>query len=295
MSSWRKESIISTLLEPFRFEFFVNGIVVASLAGLLCGLVGTYVVLRGMSYIGHGLSHAIFGGAVAAFVTRINFYVGAGVWGFVASLLIGRVARRRVLGADAAIGVVTTASFAFGLAIVSRHSGFTRNFDAALFGNILGVTRTDVGVIALVTALAAALAFFFYRPLLFTTFDPEVAEASGVPTGTVDALFSLTLAATIVATLRVLGVTLVAAALVIPPSTARLLTDSFARMLGLSMFIGALSGATGMYLSYYLNIASGPAIVLVNAAFFVAAFTLAPARTARRAATSLRSSEALGA
>ncbi|MEA2460697.1 MAG: manganese/iron transport system permease protein [Actinomycetota bacterium] len=256
--------------------------IVATLAGLLCGLVGTYVVLRGMSYIGHGLSHAIFGGAVASFVMNINFYVGAGVWGFIASLLIGRVARRRVIGADAAIGVVTTASFAIGLALVSRHSGFTRNFDAALFGNILGVTRSDVIVIALVFVLTGALVFLFYRPLLFTTFDPEVAEASGIPTGAVDALFSLVLAATIVSTLRILGVTLVAAALVIPPATARMMTDSFARMLGLSMAIGAVSGAVGMYLSYYLNIASGPAIVLVGASLFVLVFAYTSMRNVSR-------------
>jgi manganese/iron transport system permease protein/iron/zinc/copper transport system permease protein len=255
---------------------------VATLAGALCGVVGVYVVLRGMSYIGHGLSHAIFGGAVASYVTQVNFYVGAGLWGVVASLLIGRVARRRLLGADAAIGVVTTASFALGLAIVSRYSGFTRNFDAALFGNILGVSVADLLAVAVVSLFVGAVVFFLYRPLLFTTFDPDVAEASGVSTSTLDALFSLMLAATIVTTLRILGVTLVAAALVIPPATARLLTDSFARMLMWSAAIGALSGAVGIYLSYYLNIASGPAIVLVAVTAFVGAFSLTGTRGLNR-------------
>ena len=273
---------MSTVLEPFEFAFFRHGMAVATLAGVLCGLVGVYVVLRGMSYIGHGLSHAIFGGAVASYVTTVNFYLGAGLWGFVAALLINRVARRRTIGADAAIGVVTTASFAVGLALISRYSGFTRNFEAALFGNVLGVTLEGVWVVLGVTAVAAAFVFLQYRPLLFATFDPEVAEASGVNTARIDALFALILAATIVSTMNVLGVTLVAAMLVIPAVVARTLTDSFARMLWLSVGVGGLSGFAGMYLSWYLNVSSGATIVLVAAAAFLAAFAASGARARRR-------------
>ncbi|HVM12125.1 MAG TPA: metal ABC transporter permease [Actinomycetota bacterium] len=265
---------MSILLEPFAYGFFVSGVVVATLAGVLCGLVGVYVVLRGMSYIGHGLSHAIFGGAVASFVAKVNFYVGAAAWGFVAALLVNRVARRRTIGADAAIGVVTTASFAVGLALISRFRSFTRNFEAALFGNVLGVRLQDALVVGGVLLVAAAFVFFAYRPLLFTTFDPEVAEASGVPTGRIDAGFALLLAATIVATMNILGVLLIAAALVIPAVVARLLTDSFGRMLWLSMLVGGLSGFAGMYLSWYLNVSSGATIVLTQAAFFMVAFAL---------------------
>jgi manganese/iron transport system permease protein/iron/zinc/copper transport system permease protein len=273
---------MDTLLEPFEFEFFRNGMAVATLAGALCGLVGVYVVLRGMSYIGHGLSHAIFGGAVASFVTSINFFLGAGVWGVVSALLVTRVARRRTIGADAAIGVVTTASFALGLALISATSGFTRNFEAALFGNVLGVTGRDFLAVAAVTVIASAFVFFLYRPLLFTTFDVEVAEASGVRTWWIDAGFAVILAATIVATMQILGVTLVAAALVIPAVVARMLTDSFARMLVLSVVIGALSGFAGMYLSWYLNISSGASIVLVSSALFVVVYAISGARARRR-------------
>jgi ABC-type Mn2+/Zn2+ transport system permease subunit len=273
---------MSILLEPFAFEFFTQGIVVATLAGVLCGLVGVYVVLRGMSYIGHGLSHAIFGGAVASYATGVNFVLGAGVWGLVAGLMINRVARRRTIGADAAIGVVTTASFAVGLAVISATTGFTRNFEAALFGNVLGVTAADVWAVAAVTVAAGAFVFFLYRPLLFTTFDVEVAEASGVNTGWIDALFSLVLAATIVATMNVLGVTLVAAALVVPAVVARMLTDSFARMLWLSVAVGGVSGFLGMYLSWYLDVSSGASIVLVSASLFVVVYGLSGARARRR-------------
>jgi ABC-type Mn2+/Zn2+ transport system permease subunit len=273
---------MDTLLEPFEFEFFRNGMAVATLAGALCGLVGVYVVLRGMSYIGHGLSHAIFGGAVASYITSINFFLGAGGWGVVSALLVTRVARRRTIGADAAIGVVTTASFALGLALISATSGFTRNFEAALFGNVLGVTGRDFLAVAAVALIAAGFVFFLYRPLLFTTFDIEVAEASGVRTWWIDVGFAVILAATIVATMQILGVTLVAAALVIPAVVARMLTDSFARMLVLSVVIGALSGFVGMYLSWYLNISSGASIVLASSALFVVVYAISGARARRR-------------
>jgi manganese/iron transport system permease protein/iron/zinc/copper transport system permease protein len=269
---------MSLLLEPFAYAFFRNGMAVATLAGALCGMVGVYVVLRGMSYIGHGLSHAIFGGAVASFVVRINFYAGAGVWGLASALMINRVARRRTIGADAAIGVVTTASFAVGVALISRHRSFTRNFEAALFGNVLGVTRGDVVAVALVAVMAAAIIFFQYRPLLFATFDPEVAEIAGLKTGRIDALLSFVLAASIIATMQVLGVTLIAAALVIPAVIARMLTDRFARMLVLSTLIGSVCGFAGIYLSYYLDVASGASVVLVGALLFLITYTLTGSR-----------------
>lgn len=260
------------LADPFRFEFFRNGLVVAAIAGGLCALVGTYVVQRNMSYIGHGLSHAIFGGAVASFLVGINFFLGAGVWGVASALMINRVARRRTIGADAAIGVITTASFALGIALISRSGGFTRNFEAALFGSVLGVQAVDVLVIAIVAVAVSATIVALYRPLLFLTFDPEVADVFGVPTGRLDALFSLLLAATIIATMQILGVTLIAAALVIPPVIARLLTDRFRTMLGLAVLIGTASGFTGMYLSFYLDISSGPAIVLTQGTLFAVAY-----------------------
>jgi ABC-type Mn2+/Zn2+ transport system permease subunit len=273
---------MDTLLEPFEFAFFRNGMAVATVAGALCGLVGVYVVLRGMSYIGHGLSHAIFGGAVASFLTNVNFFLGAGAWGVVSALLVTRVARRRSIGADAAIGVVTTASFALGLALISATTGFVPNFDNILFGNVLGVTVRDLAVVALVTIIAAAFVFLLYRPLLFTTFDVEVAEASGVRTWWIDAGFAVILAATIVATMQILGVTLVAAALVVPAVVARMLTDSFSRMLVLSVVIGAASGFAGMYVSWYMNVSSGASIVLVSSALFVVVYAISGARVRRR-------------
>ncbi|HEX2272280.1 MAG TPA: metal ABC transporter permease [Acidimicrobiales bacterium] len=275
---------MSDLLEPFEFGFFRHGLIVATLAGALCGLVGVYVTLRGMSYIGHGLSHAIFGGAAASAVISFNFYVGAGLWGMASALLIGRITRRRVIGADAAIGVVTTASFALGLALVNRFGEAEKSIDAALFGSILGVSVADVWVVAGVSVLAAVVVFWGYRPLLFTTFDPEVAEVSGVRTARVDALLMAVLAVSILATMKVMGVVLIAATLVIPAVVARMLTNSFARMLWLSVAIGAVCGFVGMVASYHLDVSSGAAIVLVGALLFSAVLGLTGGRALRQAA-----------
>lgn len=264
--------------DPLAYEFFRQGLMMTVLAGALCGLIGTYVVLRGMSYIGHGLSHAVFGGAAASFVMGINFYLGAGLWGLASALMVNRVARRQAIGADAAIGVITTASFALGVALISQSRTFTRNFEAALFGNVLGVSPDQIVVLALVAVGVGATIAFLYRRLLFLTFDGEVADVFGIPTGRLDALFALLLAVSIIASMQVLGVTLIAAALVIPPVIARLLTDRFTRMLGLSTIVGAISGAVGMYLSYYLDIASGAAIVLTQAFIFAVVFGVAGRR-----------------
>ncbi len=273
---------MSVLLEPFQFQFFVNGVIVAVLAGALCGLIGVFVVLRGMSYIGHGLSHAIFGGAVVSYIVSVNFFLGAGIWGFASALLINGVARRRSIGADAAIGVITTASFAVGLALVSRYHSFTRNFEAALFGNVLGVTAQDIVVLAVVAVVVVAVVVFFYRPLLFTAFDPDVADVFGVRAARVEALLAFLLASSIIATMQILGVTLVAAALVIPAVVARMLTNSFGRMLVLATLIGALSGFVGMNLSYHLDVSSGATIVLTSAALFAVVFVATGSRRAGR-------------
>lgn len=275
---------MSWFLEPFQFAFFRNGLLVATLSGALCGLVGTYVVLKGMSYIGHGLSHAIFGGFAVSALLGFNLFLGAGLWGFASALLIGGVTRRRAIGSDAAIGVITTASFAIGLALIKVFGSAGKNPDAYLFGNVLGVDAGQVLLVALITLAAAITVFLLYRPLLFSTFDPEVADVSGVRTARMDALLMLVLAATILATMNVIGVVLVAATLVIPPVVARMLTNSFSRMLLLSTAIGAACGFVGMVASYHLDIPSGPMIVLTGSALFAVVFALTGRRGLRRVA-----------
>jgi len=260
------------ILEPYRYQFFTNGVVVATIAGALCGLLGVFVVLRGMSYIGHGLSHAVFGGAAASAVMQVNYFLGAGIWGVASGVLIGRIARRRLIGADAAIGVVTTASFALGLALLNSFGQAKKSIEAVLFGSVLGVRAADIVAVSLVAVLTVVVVVVTYRRLLFATFDPDVAQVSGVRVAWIEALLMVLLSLTILVTMRVIGTLLISALLVIPASVARMMTNSFARMLWISPVIGATSGFIGMNLSYHLDTSASATIILVGTAAFIVVY-----------------------
>jgi ABC-type Mn2+/Zn2+ transport system permease subunit len=253
------------LLAPFQYEFFTRGVIASVLVGGVCGLLGVYIILRGMSYIGHGLSHAVFGGAVASYIMNFNFYLGATIWGFVSALIINQMAKRNKIKADAAIGVVTTAGFAIGVLLISLNRSYVRNFEALLFGNILGITNQDIAVIVLVTIITGTFIFFFQKRLLFTVFDRETAQVYGVSTNLIDTLFSLVLAGVVIASMSSIGVTLLASAIVAPAISARMLTNNFLKMIVLSCGIGIATAFLGMYASFYFNSSSGATIVLFGA------------------------------
>lgn len=277
--------MLETLWAPLEFAFFQRGLFVATVSGALLGFIGVYIVLRGMSYIGHGLSHSIFGGFAAVQLFAAQFYaVGAALWGIASALAINGVTRRTRIGADAAIGVITTASFALGVALFAKFGTSGPAFENALFGSILGITTQQIIGLVLVTLVAVAFVILNYRGLLFATFDPEVAEVSGVNVRRQEALLMIVLSLAILATLTVIGVTLVAAMLVIPAVVARMLTDSFGRMLVLSTLIGAGSGIVGMYLSYFAGVPSGTMIVLVGATLFVIVLAFTGGSGLRRSA-----------
>ncbi len=260
------------IFEPFEYQFFVNGLIVATIAGALCGLLGVFVILRGMSYIGHGLSHAVFGGAAASAVMQLNYFVGAGIWGIASGVIIGRIAQRRLIGADAAIGIVTTASFALGLALLNRYGQAKKSIEAVLFGSVLGVQTVDIFAVLTVAIFSAVIIFGLYRHFLFATFDPEVAQTSGVRVPWVEALLMIMLSITILVTMRVIGTLLISALLVIPASIARMSTNSFSRMLVVSPIVGAISAATGMFLSYHLDTSASATIILVGTVVFIVVY-----------------------
>jgi manganese/iron transport system permease protein/iron/zinc/copper transport system permease protein len=272
-------------LAPYDFAFFQRGMVAATLAGALCGVLGVFVVLRGMSYIGHGLSHAVFGGAAASAVMSINFFVGAGIWGIISGVLIGRIARRKIIGADAAIGVVTTASFAGGIALLNRYGQARKSIEAVLFGSVLGVSWVDIAAISAVSLAVGAIVLFAYRAFLFATFDPQVAIVSGERVAAIEVILMVMLSVTILVTMRVIGTLLISALLVIPAATARMITNSFSRMLMLSPIIGAVCCLVGMNLSYHLDTSAGATIILVAAAVFTATYLLAGRRARLRVAS----------
>lgn len=270
--------------EPFAYQFFQRGLIIATLAGALCGLIGVFVVLRNMSYIGHGLSHAVFGGAALAAVLNLNYFVGAGFWGLASGLMIAQVARKRIIGADAAIGVITTASFAIGLALQARFGQAKRSIDAVLFGNVLGVFARDILAVVAVGVVSVVFVVVLYRKLLFTTFDPEVAAASGISVPRMEGILMLLLSATILVTVRVIGVLLISALLVLPAVTARLVTNSFGRMLWVSPLLGSAFGCIGMYASWYADVPSGAVIILAGTSVFIVVYGVVGARRRSRVA-----------
>src|SRR3954468_19674480 len=188
-----------TLVEPFQFAFLRHAIIVCTIAGGLCGLLGVYVTLRGMSYIGHGLSHAIFGGAAICAALSVNFFIGAGLWGLASGLSVSRVTKRRIIGADAAIGVITTASFAFGIALLGLSTRVKRSIDATVFGSVLGVSRGDMLIVIGVALFSVAVVRRPSGPRCFPPSAPGGADVSGVNGARVDAMLMLLLSFAILA------------------------------------------------------------------------------------------------
>lgn len=259
---------MNIFIEPLQFEFFRNALMAGIMVGALAGLMGVFIVLRGLSYIGHGLSHAAFGGAVIGAMLQINFYVAGFATAGLAALIIQKITDGKRLRADAAIGIVTTALFALGVALIGMDGGFERSFEAALFGNILGVTGMDLGVIAAVTLTCFAAVGWWYRGLLFAAFDEETAAVFGVPVNRLRLLFSLALALAVCAGMNIVGVTMIVAALVVPAASLRMLTNSFHKLILGAPPLGATIAGIGLFGSYHLDTASGATIVLAGTFVF---------------------------
>lgn len=250
------------LLLPFQYEFFIKGIIVSVLLGGICGLAGVYIVLRGLSYVGHGLSHAAFGGAIVGNIAGLNYYVGAIIWSYLASFVIFEISKRNKIKPDAAIGLVTTAIFAFGVLLVSMTNRYTRNFESLLFGNILAITEQDLYIIVSVTILSGAFFFLLHKRLVFSFFDNESAKISGIKTSYIELLFSFILATIIIVSMSSIGVTLLASVIVGPAISARMLSNNFSNVVLLSIVIGSVASFSGMYVSFFLDSSSGPTIVM---------------------------------
>lgn len=246
------------------------------IVGVVCGVIGTFVVLRGMAFMGDALAHAIFPGVVIAFVLGGNFLVGALVAAMIVSLGIGLVQQSGRLSNDTAIGVLFVGAFALGVAIISTQRTYARDVTSFLFGSILGVSTDDLLLSASIGALVLLVMLVFRRELVTTSFDRVFGSSVGLTLWRWDQVFLLLLSLTIVISLQTVGNILVLAMLVTPAATARLLTDRLPVTMGLAALIGAVSGITGLYLSYYYGFASGAAVVLVSTAIFTAALLFAP-------------------
>jgi ABC-type Mn2+/Zn2+ transport system permease subunit len=272
---------MSDLLAPFQYDFMQRAFVAALVVGVLCSALGTYVVLRKLSFIGDGLAHASFAGIVIAYLRGANFYGGAAVATIVTALAIGFVHRRGRVSLDTSIGVLFTAAFALGIFLMSRSTRATVDLSNYLFGNILGVSSSDVVVVVGVGLGIAVVVGALWRPLLYTSFDPVVAEAAGIRAWFIDYALLVILALTIIVSVQLVGIVLVAALLVTPAAAAGQLTERFVPMMLLSCAFGIVSAIGGLYASYELHASSGATIVLLATLIFFAALAI-NARRRRR-------------
>ena len=265
------------LLEPLQFSFMRTGLLAAVLVGVTCAVLGVYVVLRSMAFIGDALAHTILPGLVAAYLLGLNLLGGAVVAGVGTALGIGWLSRRGTVREDTAIGIAFTGMFALGVLLMSTADSF-RDFSHMLFGNILGITPSDVALISILALVVLAVLFVFHKELELTSFDPTHARAIGLSADTVRYGLLVLLSLTVVAGIQAVGVVLISALLITPAAAASLLTESLPRMMAISASIAVVSGITGLYASYYFDVASGAAIVIACTACFVAASILRGSR-----------------
>jgi ABC-type Mn2+/Zn2+ transport system permease subunit len=256
------------LVAPFEFGFMQRALLGGVLVGAICALVGTYVVLRGLAFVGDALAHAAFPGVVLAYMLKGNIYLGATAFALATALGIGLVSRRARMGYDTAIGILFAGAFALGVLLMSTIQGYTVDLFSFLFGNVLGISPQDLGFLGGVGLLVILVVLLFYKELLLLSFDPIIAEAMGYPVQGLNYLLLALIALTIVISIQAVGIILVVALLVTPSATAYLLTRRFARMMALGVLLAGLAAVVGLYLSFYLNVASGAAIVLVSTCLF---------------------------
>jgi manganese/iron transport system permease protein len=269
-------SALDLLLQPLHYPFMVRGLLASLMVGTLCAVVGTYVVLRGMAFFGDALAHAILPGIAVAYLLDVNLMWGALAMGLLTAVGIGYLSRRGQVKEDTAIGVIFAASFALGVALLSTVQSYSVDLTHILFGNVLGVSNSDLWLTAGLGLCVLLAIVLLYKELLVVSFDPILAATLRLPLNVLDYLLLVFIALTVVVSLQTVGVALMVAMLVTPAATAYLLTRRLWHMMIVGAVVGAASSVIGLYISFYVNIASGAAVVLVCTAFFVLAFFFGP-------------------
>jgi ABC-type Mn2+/Zn2+ transport system permease subunit len=264
------------ILEPLGSAFFVRALLAAAIVGVVCAVVGTYVVLKGIAFIGDAIAHAAFPGVVAAFLLGVPFYLGAAVAAVGTSLAIGYVTRRARIRTDTAIGVLFAGTFAFGVFLYSTIQGYVADLFSFLFGQLLSTSLQDLVALVILGGIVLAVVAVLWKELLYATFDPLGAAASGLRVDLLESLFLALIALTIVISLQAIGIILVVAMLVTPAATAQLLTVQFGRMMSIACALAVGASIAGLYLSYWLDVASGATIVLVQTAVFLVVLSVGP-------------------
>jgi manganese/iron transport system permease protein len=266
------------LLQPLNYAFFLRALAASTVVGLVCAVVGSYMVLRGLAFMGDALSHSAFPGVVAAYLLKGPFYLGAAIAAVGTALAIGWVTRRGRLRSDTTIGVLFAGMFALGVFLFSRIPNYVGDLFGFLFGEILGIGNTDLLALTALAVIVLVVVAVFWKELLYSTFDPLGAAAAGLPVARLDYVLLAVIALTIVVSLQAVGIILVVAMLVTPAAIGQLLATSFGRLVAIAIGVGVVSPIVGLYLSYWLDAATGATIVLVETAFFVLALAFVSMR-----------------
>jgi manganese/iron transport system permease protein len=274
---------IDFLLVPLEYEFFVRALVASALVGVACAVVGAFVVLKGMSFVGDAVSHSAFPGVVLAYLLGLPIILGGAVAAIGTALGIGALTRRSGLRADAVIGVLFAGMFALGVALFSSIPNYVGDLFHFLFGDVLGISFADLISLTVLASLLLLIVWVLWKELLFATFDPLGAGAAGLPVRRLDDLLLILIAVTIVVSLQAVGIVLVVAMITTPAATAQLLVKRFGQMIALAALIGVTSSLVGLYVSYALDIASGASIVLTETFAFLVALLITSIRKRVRA------------
>lgn len=270
-------TIWHVLIDPLQYAFMQRSLMVAIMVGVICAVVGSYLMVQRMALLGDAISHSLLPGLAIAFLLGINIFIGAFVAGVISTVIIAWIHQRSPVKEDAAMGIVFSAFFALGVTLITVVQKDNKiDLNHFLFGNILGVTFGEVRDTAIIAVLVLISVVLLYKELLFYSFDPLGAQASGLPVGLLNAGLMVLIALTVVASMKVVGVILVLALLITPGATAYLLVPRLHQVMLLGAGIGVFASIVGMYLSYYVNLPSGPAIVLVTFGLFMLAFLFSP-------------------
>lgn len=270
--------MLDLLLEPWTFSFMHRALLAAAFAGISCSLVGAFVVLKGMAFMGDAIAHSSLAGLAAAFLAGINVFLGALAWAIPASLAITWISRRSHLRPDTAIGLIFTGGFSLGIILVSRVNNFFGDLFSFLFGNVLGATWNEIALIAALAALIALIILVFYKELIFTAYDDSVAAASGIPVTFFRYLIPLLIAVTTVVSLKTVGIVLVMAMLITPASIGTLIARRFPYIILTGIAAALISTIGGLYFSYYIDLPTGPAIVIIATLLFALVMLFSPRR-----------------
>jgi ABC-type Mn2+/Zn2+ transport system permease subunit len=268
--------VIDVLIDPLEFPFMQRAFLAAGFAAVVCALAGSFVVLKGMAFMGDAVAHSSLAGMSVAYFFGGNIFWGALGWAIPASLLITFISRRANLRLDASIGIIFASGFALGIILMSRVTGYAADLFGLLFGNVLGISWAEVALIGGIAAAVSLVIAAFYKELLFTSYDATMSAASGIPVRFMQYLLPVLVGITTVASLKAVGIVLVLALLVTPSATAMLLARRMPSIMAYSVAVGLIATVLGLYLSFYADLPSGPSIVLVATGLFLLALLFSP-------------------